>query len=274
MLADKAGVHRTTIGLLERNERSPTMEMVLRLADALGVELSVLLARAEAIVGGKSSVTAKQVATRVVDEAHFYEEPALMRLTGLTHACLKKAIENCYQTLDTIDFELATHGSLPMAKLVELANLSSMVGNLLGGGIAQHSGGLYTRNRPHSYPDLVPVPPHKKNVEIKLALDTNKPKGHLAKPGTYLTFRYILAAKDGTFLRGKTNRGDTVFIWEAKLGKLSLADFANSNTEGDSGKTAVIKSSAFDAMSVVYFVDELLPYARERWGYPSRPKPN
>ena len=52
-LADKAGVHRTTIGLLERNERTPTVQIALQLASALGVELSEILARAEAIAKWK-----------------------------------------------------------------------------------------------------------------------------------------------------------------------------------------------------------------------------
>jgi transcriptional regulator with XRE-family HTH domain len=266
-LADKAGIHRTTIGLLERNERTPTVQIALQLASALGVELSEILARAEAIASGKTPKAAQSVKERNVQRHHFHNEAALKKLTGLSCDCIRTAIQGCYQTLDTIDFQLATHNTPPLAKLVELANISSMIGNLLGGQIADCSNGLYIRNRPHTYPDLLPVPPHNLNVEIKIALDTNMAKGHLPKPGTYITFRYVLCDKNGSYTRGKENRGDTAFVWEGRAGALKEEDFAVSNTAGDSGKTAVIKTAAFNSMTVFYFVPELLPYSPKRAGH-------
>ena len=273
-LADKAGIHRTTIGLLERNERSPSLQVAIQLASALGLELSEILSRAEAIASGKTPKAIQTVKERIVHKQHFHNEGILTQLTGLTHDCIREAIQGCYQTLDTIDFQLAAHNTPPLAKLVELANISAMIGNLLGGQIAGFSKGLYMRNRPHTYPDLLPLPPHKLNLEIKIALDTNMPKGHLPKPGTYMTFRYVLGDKKGTYKRGKDNRGDTAFLWEAKVGTLKIEDFAVSNTAGDSGKTAVIRTAAFDAMHVFYFVPELLPYAAARASrYPSNALP-
>jgi transcriptional regulator with XRE-family HTH domain len=263
-LADRAGIHRTTIGLLERNERSPTVQIALQLASALGVELSELLARAEAMAAGKSPKDLQGVKERNVQRQHFHNEASLTRLTGLNHDCIRSAIQGCYQTLDTIDFQLATHNTPPLAKLVELANISSMIGNLLGGQIAARSNGLYVRNRPHTYPDLLPLPPHHLNVEIKIALDTNMAKGHLPKAGTFITFRYVLCDKHGKYTRGKENRGDTAFVWEGRAGLLTEQDFAVSNTEGDSGKTAVIKTAAFNSMTVFYFVPEFLPYSAKR----------
>lgn len=263
-LADRAGIHRTTIGLLERNERMPTVLVALQLAGALGVELSELLSRAEAIVSGKTTESLQTVEKRTVQHQHFYHEPDLKKLTGLTHECIRNAIQGCYQTLDTVDFQLSTHDTPPIAKLVELANISSMIGNLLGGQIATNSNGLYVRNRPHTYPDLLPVAPHAQNVEIKIALDTNMPKGHLPKPGTYMTFRYVLCDKRGIYTRGKDKRGDTAFVWEGRVGILAETDFAVSNTEGDSGKTAVIRTKAFNDMTVFYFVPEFLPYSQKR----------
>ena len=225
-LADRAGIHRTTIGLLERNERTPTVQIALQLASALGVELSEMLARAEAVASGKSPIDLQGIKERNVQRQHFHNEVILTRLTGLNHACIRSAIQGCYQTLDTVDFQLATHNTPPLAKLVELANISSMIGNLLGGQIAACSHGLYVRNRPHTCPDLLPVPPHDLNVEIKIALDTNLPKGHLPKPGTYITFRYVLCDKNGKYTRGKENRGDTAFVWEGRVGELTEGDFS------------------------------------------------
>jgi transcriptional regulator with XRE-family HTH domain len=42
-LADRAHIHRTYIGGIERGERNPTLTMIYRLAEALGVSPSKLL---------------------------------------------------------------------------------------------------------------------------------------------------------------------------------------------------------------------------------------
>ncbi len=46
-LAEAAGVHHTYVGLVERGERNPTIDVAERLARALGVKLSTLIAEAE-----------------------------------------------------------------------------------------------------------------------------------------------------------------------------------------------------------------------------------
>jgi transcriptional regulator with XRE-family HTH domain len=46
-LADKAGLHRTSLGLIERGRRRLTLDSAKRLADALGVRLSEILRTAE-----------------------------------------------------------------------------------------------------------------------------------------------------------------------------------------------------------------------------------
>jgi hypothetical protein len=50
-------------------------------------------------------------------------------------------------------------------------------------------------------------------------------------------------------------------VWEVKTGVLAESDYDLSNTEGDSGKTAVIKTNVLHAMTLVYFDPRLLPYA-------------
>ncbi|WP_256805057.1 helix-turn-helix domain-containing protein [Pseudomonas putida] len=42
-LAERAGVHRTYIGMLERSEKNATLNSIERLAGALGVEPATLL---------------------------------------------------------------------------------------------------------------------------------------------------------------------------------------------------------------------------------------
>ena len=50
-LAFEAGVHRTYISLLERDLRSPTLNVLFRICRALGVSASELAARVEKSTG-------------------------------------------------------------------------------------------------------------------------------------------------------------------------------------------------------------------------------
>ena len=43
VLADKTGIHRTYIGGIERGERNPTLLMIHRIAEALGIPPAELL---------------------------------------------------------------------------------------------------------------------------------------------------------------------------------------------------------------------------------------
>lgn len=265
-LADLAGVHRTTIGLLERYERTPTLQVASQIASALQLPLSELIQEAEIVDSGKSAVQelVEFHRRRTPKSEYIRNEDKLIETIGIDAATLLGAIDSCYQTLDTIDEQLTVKGALPIAHLVELANLSSMVGNMIGGGIADCSNGLYARNRPHTYPDLLPIKPPAVDLELKMALETNKPKGHLPKAGTYITVRYVLADKMGNYVRGKENRGNTVWIWEIKVGVLTEDDFSCSNTPGDSGKTAVIKTEVHNRMHLVYFVPQHLAYSPKK----------
>ena len=185
------------------------------------------------------------------------------------------ALESAYHTLDLIDEQLLDKNTPPIAQLVELANLSSMLGNLLGAGIAEASNGLFARNRPHAFPDLLARQQDLPDLEIKTALERNSPKGHLAKEGTYITFRYVLTDRGGTFTRGKDARGIVATVWEAKCGRLTEADFSLSNTAGDSWKTAVMRSASFAAMALVMTSSDPSPrlaaaYADQGHGAESR----
>lgn len=267
-LAASTGLHRTTLGLYERGERCPTIEAAAKLAQAFDIPLSTLIRNAEES-NGVNAVNEEFLSRRDVPVGNFRNAAKLRTLLGLSHDAVREAILDCYTTLDTIDQQLVAHGAEPMARLVELANLSSIIGNVLGAGLASASNGLYRRNRPHAYPDLMPQNASYKDLEIKIALEKNKPKGHLPKEGNYITFRYVLCDDSGKYSSGKDQRGTRAFIWEVKVGHLSIGDFDLSNTEGDSGKTAVIKTTIFNDMPLVYFDRDLLPYARRANGrYP------
>lgn len=173
---------------------------------------------------------------------------------------IKGSIVHCYETLDMIDQNLVSKGVSKMSSLVELANLSSIIGNLLGAGYANYSNGFYQRNKPHTYPDLIATNADYPGIEIKTALVKNSPKGHQPKPGYYLTYRYCLTDENGRRNDGEESKWDTVTIWEVKFGYLAADDFSCSNTEGDSGKTAVIKTASFNNMKLLYLDTAIIPY--------------
>jgi transcriptional regulator with XRE-family HTH domain len=260
-LADRAGLHRTSIGLMERGERGLTIETAAKIAEALDLSLGRLIALTEAESEGASS-RETPLSPRRLPETVGRNGDVLGSLTGLTLEAVREAVEYVYDTFDLIDAELNARNSEPISRLVELANLSSMIGNLVGAGLAKASDAQYVRNRPHAFPDLIPQMPDLPDLEIKTALETNSPKGHHPKPGVYLTFRYCLGAPGGGFVKGKENRGPTVWIWEVRVGNLQIEDFSISNTEGDSGKTAVIRTTSLKNMPVVLFDPRFFPYAR------------
>ena len=178
----------------------------------------------------------------------------LLRALGLSIDILLEALQYTHQVLDQVDYTLCSSGGERLASLLELANVSAIVGNLFRRGISIASNGAFQANKPHTYPDLLAVAPGTRDIEIKVALETNKPKGHLIKPGPHVTVRYVLADDMGQYKRGKEARGNVVWIWEIRVGILEEDHFNFSNTAGDSGKTAVINALGMAALSPV-FVD-------------------
>ena len=179
---------------------------------------------------------------------------------GLNNSSAVKAVEFVYSTLDGIDEKLVASGSERLSEMIELANLSAVIGNLLRTGVANNSNGTFAPNGPHQFPDLLSQNPDVPDLEIKVALETNKPKGHLPKPGNHLICRYVLCDEQGRFTRGKENRGAVVWIWELRLGNLEIEDFNCSNTPGDSGKTAVINAAGMEKLVPIYCDLERCPY--------------
>ena len=180
---------------------------------------------------------------------------------GLSASIIRSSIQYTHDVLDRIDSTLVESGSDRLATLVELANLSAIIGNLFRNGISRASNGAFKENKPHTFPDLVAVAPGAEDIEIKVALESNKPKGHLVKPGLHLTVRYVLGDRQGKYIRGKSSRGDVAWIWEVRLGFLMEEHFSFSNTPGDSGKTAVINSAGLKALVPVFVDIAKCPYS-------------
>jgi hypothetical protein len=194
---------------------------------------------------------------RVIRPAQVRAAPDLTGL-GLDAAIIASAITFTHETLDALDATLIQRGQPRMSEMIELANLSAMIGNVFRSGVERASNGGFQSNAPHTYPDLLGVGDGCVSVEIKVALETNQPKGHLVKPGPHLIVRYVLGGTDGAFDRDA--RGDVVWIWEVRVGMLLATHFNSSNTAGDSGKTAVINAAGMAALAPVHFDVERCPY--------------
>lgn len=177
---------------------------------------------------------------------------------------IAEGVQYAHDILDSLDDRLLELDAPRMSGLVELANFSSIVGNLLATGIVKASRGVFDRAGPHKYQDLRAsgMNAAAQNIEIKVALEKNKPKGHLAKEGYYLTCRYVLSDQEGNYAPGQ--RGDVVWIWELRFGHLELRHFGISNTEGDSGKTAVVNKEGMERLRIIYFDSRRCPYANRQ----------
>lgn len=200
---------------------------------------------------------------RIYPEDALSREEKLYRY-GVTADIVDSAVRYVHKILDSIDGQLMTGADSRLSELVELANLSAIIGNLFRTGICRASDGIFVPNAPHTYPDILANPEYvdARDVEIKVAMENNKPKGHLVKPGPHITVRYVLASENGVYTRGKANRGVVPWIWEVRVGELESHHFNFSNTEGDSGKTAVINAAGMSALSVVYFDRSRCPLVR------------
>ena len=258
-LAERAGVHRTYIGLLERRSRQPTLAVAANLAEALGLSLAELVGRAEEDIGN-GVVSDIEIPSaprrRHADRAHLGEGSDLAAVAHLTPGTIAQAIDLAYRKLDLIDEQLRGSGSPPLAKLVDLPRLSPLVANLLGAGIARASEAFYLQNGSQHGPSLMPLRQGLPELQVAAALETDRPALGAPAAGVYLTFRYVLAGRDGSFTRGKDSRGDTVAVWEARLGELESDDFHVT------GGNARLRKDALDEMDLIYYDPELLPYAK------------
>src|SRR5947209_2944072 len=98
------------------------------------------------------------------------KHPYVTKIGPHIHA-LKKDTETgyMYNILDAIDTTLTSRGAFRLSSMVELANLSSMLGNLLRLGIVESSVGVFLASGPHKYQDLRHYQDEVSNIEIKVA---------------------------------------------------------------------------------------------------------
>ncbi|HXV35331.1 MAG TPA: helix-turn-helix domain-containing protein [Gaiellaceae bacterium] len=265
-LAHLAGLHPVYVGLLERRSREPTLAAAASLAEALGLNLSSLLAAAEQEAGNGGSASGIELVpvprSRQVARDRFGPGFRLAAATELTTETVATAIDFAYRRLDLIDEQMRGAGSRPIGKLVDSVDLTTTLADLLSAGIARASNGRYVQNGRDHAPDLLPLHQGLPEVELKAALETTLPPQGSRGAGAYLIFRYVLTDRDGAFRRGKDSRGDTVTVWEVRFGELAAADFRS----GPRGKARLTRD-ALERLELVYYDPELLPYARATGAY-------
>jgi transcriptional regulator with XRE-family HTH domain len=267
-LAVRAGLHPAYVELLERGSRMPTLAAAASLAEALGLKLSTLLATAERQTGNGTVPEDELLPlphAREVDRGLFDPGARLAGATELTPAMVAGAIEFAYRRLDLIDTQMRGAGSRPIGKLVDPADLTATLADLLSAGFARVSNGRYVQSGRDQAPDLLPLRQGLPELELKAALETALPPRGSSGSGLYLIFRYVLTERDGTFQRGKDARGDTVTVWEARFGELAEQDFRS----GPRG-SARLTRDALEGMELVYYDPALLPYAKATGAYAER----
>ena len=167
----------------------------------------------------------------------------------LSNETLQVAVDKSLNQIEMFDSMMRESAGESLVSMMEMANISSMFGNFLAMNISQGEG--YIKNAPHTFPDLVAVDQKKvKDIEIKVSLERNLPKGHLPKAGEYLICRYSLVDDSGVL---RQERGEHMGIYEIRFGYLGLEDFNLSSTANDSGKTATIKTESLRQMGLLYF---------------------
>lgn len=195
----------------------------------------------------------------VAGTPRFFSEERLLEV-GLDFARLKSVIDNVAEASLKFNSLLINYGGGSFAECGELATFSAIMGICVANAVASNSNGLLIKNRPHKFPDILNADDIARGIEIKLALESNNPKGHLPKSGCYLTVRYVLAAENGVYTYGL--RGTRAIVWEIRCGRLDLNSFSLSNTDGDSGKTATIGADALMGLDIVYLDLANAPYSQ------------
>ncbi len=241
------GFSRSYYTEIETGKRNISLLNLQRIANALNMSL------AELVQWQPASTTSPRAL-----EPHGFIHPPASDATYITPSLLTAGVHHAYAVLDTMDTALVSQNAERLAEIVELNNLASILGNLLSTGLAQASDGMFIKNSPHKYPDLLAQTLTAVDIEIKTALEKNRPKGHLAKAGYYLIFRYVLCDANGVYQVGQ--RGNRIYVWEIRFGQLDESHFSVSNTPGDSGKTAVLNPAGMNALKIVYCDLSRCPY--------------
>ena len=102
---------------------------------------------------------------------------AALQEAGLTGEMIASGITYVHNILDGLDSQLLSAGAFRLSQMFELANVSSMLGNLLGAGIANSSDGVFLRNGPHRYPDLLAESLRQATLKSRFPLKRTNPKG-------------------------------------------------------------------------------------------------
>ena len=188
-LADRAGLHRGYVGMVERRSRQPSLAVAADLAEALGLSLSDLVAEAEQDAGNGRAPQIEFIHVpprRAADVGHLGKCSA----APLDHRAHREMVVQRDRTrLPEARSDRrpdARVGHAPdSAGLVDVPDLAALVADMVGSGVARASSGLYVQNGPDHSPSLLPLRQGCRSMEVIAALETDRPGVPEAKAGAH-----------------------------------------------------------------------------------------
>lgn len=203
---------------------------------------------------------------RELKRKYFYETKQTVD-ANINVDLIFNAVQHIYNIYDILDQQIYIGCGYHFADIVDTTDISTLMGNLLAFGMVDNSDGLFKLNKPKKFPDLLSQDLDVPDIEIKVTLENNKPKGHLPKSGYYLICRYVLCDENGKY---DGNRGYIPSIYQIRFGSINDLNFNIRSTTGDSGKTASVNWRGMMKLKVIYEDGSILPTVSKQRRYKTR----